>query len=374
MYNIIAVDDEIFSLKRFEHIIQKESRVKLSASFTNGMDALEYIKNNTVDIAFLDIEMPVINGLELAERILEIDPYVSVIFVTAFDQYALEAFKAHAIGYLLKPLDIKDFSKEIDSLEHSKKPRDPKEASNPLAEQSSKKLTVKCIGQFSCYAENQPDKPVTFRTAKTAELFALLINKYKSPLSKYAILDTLFPDMDYEKSTKIFYVSCSYLRSAFSKIGVGEILVRDNDTYRIDISIMDCDYINLLDNEPNISNASIETLEKLASLCNGEYLMGRSFDWALETKAYLETLSRRILVALSDAYIDNDNFLEAMQVLEKFLINDPCNEEVVEKLITLYVDDGQASKARAVYNTFATKLKEQFGLKPSEHITKLIQN
>ena len=373
MYRIIAVDDELLSLKRFEHLVKNEGRVSLEKTFSNPNDVLPYLSENKIDIAFLDIEMPGLDGLELAELIQEKDPYVSIVFVTAFDHYALDAFKAHAMGYLLKPLDMKEFSKIIDNLLTFKAPRESEALANTTVEKEELKLVVNCIGQFSCYINTNPDNAITFRTAKTAELFALLLNRYNMPISKVSILDILFPDMDYEKSTKLFYVSCSYLRNTFSKAGIQDVLLRDNDNYRINQAVIDCDYITLMENEKRLSELSIDELVNLSSYCNGEYLMGKAYDWAYETKAYLETLSLRILNTLADLYIQDDRFLEAMQVLEKYLIIDPCNEDNVEQLMTLYIDNGQTAKAKAIYNTFSAKLMEEFGLKPSEAITKLLE-
>jgi two-component SAPR family response regulator len=370
MYRVIAVDDEALAIRRFEHIVQKEDRLNLVATFTDSNKALEYVKNNKIDIAFLDIEMPSPNGLELSELLLEADPYISIVFVTAFDQYALEAFKAHAIGYLLKPLDLKDLKAQVDQIARTKQPRE--DLAEESAPSDSKQIVVHCIGQFSCYCAGNEKEPVSFRTAKTAELFALLIQHYNAPMSKYSILDAIFPDTDDEKSNKLFYVSCSYLRSAFTKYGITELLIRENDSYRLNTDIVECDYINIVKASDKMNSMSLEELEALAKQCNGEYLMGRAYEWAFETKTYVETISRRILLSLSDAYIDEGRDLEAAQQLEKYLIADPCNEEIVERLMTLYADLGQMNRVRAIYDTFKAKLFEQFKLKPSKNIRALL--
>lgn len=104
MFQVIAVDDEQNALNRFERLISQDSRLKLLSTFTKPTEAAEFVKNNQVDIAFLDIEMPGMTGLELAEVLQDYNPYIEIVFVTAYNQYALEAFRAHATGYLLKPL------------------------------------------------------------------------------------------------------------------------------------------------------------------------------------------------------------------------------------------------------------------------------
>jgi len=372
MYRIIVVDDEMLALKRFEHIVQKDNRVKLIQSFSDGQSALDFIKDNTIDIAFLDIEMPEINGLELANKMQEIDPYINIIFVTAYDQYALEAFKAHAIGYLLKPLDINAFSEQVGQFARNAEPRKLKSVSSDESP-TQKRLIVKLLGQSICYDESSPNTPITFRTTKAYELFALLVHHYKTPLAKFTILDTLFPEADYDKANKLFYVSCSYLRSAFSKLNYPEVLIRDNDNYRINTSILDCDYITLLESEKKLADMSTKELIELSLLCAGEYHMGKSYDWALETKAYIETLSRKILLSLADAYIADGNTLDAISTLEKCLMNDPLNEEVVDKLIRLLINNNQLSKARAIFSTFESKIQDELGLDPNPALRKLLK-
>lgn len=374
MYRVIAVDDELISLKRFEHIIQKESRLELIQTFSDPLSVPEFISNNPVDIVFLDIEMPEMNGLELAEKILEIDPYTNIIFLTAFDQYALDAFQAHAIGYLLKPLDIKSLSGQINILEKKYSPRENIVKKENVTASSVKPLTVRCLGQFNCFPTDNENEPISFRTAKTAELFALLIHHYKTPISKYSILDNLFPDMDYEKSNKLFYVSCSYLRSTMSKAGINDVFIRENDTYRINTAIVDCDYFTLMDNEGNILSDKIELLQKLGDLCNGEYFMGKSYEWVFETRAYVETLSKRIFTNLANAYLKRQDTERAIQTLEKCMIIDPCNESVMYSLINVYMETNQLSKARASFQTFRTKLMDQLGVEPSKNIVDLIKS
>lgn len=370
MYKIIAVDDEPISLKKFEHIICKEPRVELVASFVDPVEALDYIRRNPIDIAFLDIEMPNLNGLELAERIGEIDPYVNIIFVTAFDQYALDAFKAHAIGYLLKPLDIREVSLHIDKLTLNKSPR----VAKPMpTETKIKKLTVKCLGQYSCYASESPDENILFRTAKTAELFAFLVHHYKSPVTKYFILDSLFPDIDYEKSNKLFYVSCSYLRSAFSKYNIVDVLIRENDSYRINTAMIDCDYINFMNYYERLNELTLDELKDASDQYNGEYLLGRSYEWAFETKPYVENLHERMQFRYVDLLIEDNRTDEAISILEKFLTNDPLRENTVSKLMTLLVKNGHKDQAVSVYQTYEKKLKEQLDMTPSPSLKNIIK-
>ncbi len=147
MFRVIGVDDEKQALDRFERIMKQDARVLVTGTFTRVEDAAEFVRRNPVDVAFLDIEMPGRSGLELAERLTEENPYIEVVFITAYDKYALQAFQAHAIGYLLKPLDIDEVSRQIDNFARKLGYRQ-----KPIC---SGYLTIKCLGQYLCYVDGE---------------------------------------------------------------------------------------------------------------------------------------------------------------------------------------------------------------------------
>jgi two-component system response regulator LytT len=108
--NCIAVDDEPLALGLVCAFIEKTPFLHLVGSFSNGIDALQAIQESPVDVAFLDIQMPDLTGLELA-RIVERAPEKApkIIFTTAFNQFAHEGFKVDALDYLLKPFNYEEF-------------------------------------------------------------------------------------------------------------------------------------------------------------------------------------------------------------------------------------------------------------------------
>jgi DNA-binding LytR/AlgR family response regulator len=104
----IAVDDEPFALKLIADDIRKVPFLELVKTFSSGLEAIEYLKKESVDLLFLDIQMPVLKGTELI-RILQNPPLV--VFTTAYEQYALEGFELNVIDYLVKPVIFERFLK-----------------------------------------------------------------------------------------------------------------------------------------------------------------------------------------------------------------------------------------------------------------------
>ena len=108
MIKCIVVDDEPLALRQMVAYIEKTPFLQLSGKFTNSLILKEFLKENTVDLLFLDINMPDLNGLELAKS-LNNPP--KIIFTTAYSEYAIEGYKVNAVDYLLKPIEYDDFLK-----------------------------------------------------------------------------------------------------------------------------------------------------------------------------------------------------------------------------------------------------------------------
>lgn len=101
---VMLVDDEALSIELMRSIVEKASGFSVVAECFNGREALARFQREAFDIVFMDIEMPGISGLEVVQK-TQADVLPAVIFATAFDQYACQAFDLHAVDYVLKPFD-----------------------------------------------------------------------------------------------------------------------------------------------------------------------------------------------------------------------------------------------------------------------------
>jgi len=109
--NCIIIDDEPLARSEMRSLIAEISNIDILGEFSNAPSALEFLKDNDVDLIFLDIEMPMVTGLEFAEML----PKKSlIIFTTAYSQYALKSYELEAVDYLLKPIDPQRLEKAIE--------------------------------------------------------------------------------------------------------------------------------------------------------------------------------------------------------------------------------------------------------------------
>lgn len=106
--NCLIVDDEPLALDLLEAYVKRTPFLNLKGKCSNALEVLQVLKEQEVDLLFLDIQMPELSGLELSRLI---DNRIKIIFTTAFEQYALEGFKVDALDYLLKPISFPEFLK-----------------------------------------------------------------------------------------------------------------------------------------------------------------------------------------------------------------------------------------------------------------------
>lgn len=225
----IAVDDEVLMLGALVAAIQASPDISEVARFSCCEDALEYVKNNPVDIAFLDIHMRGMGGLALAEKILFACPDCKIVFCTGYEEYALSAYKLHASGYLLKPVSAQDVQGEIDNIRGIR--------------QNQKPLEVKCFGNFEVYTKGEK---LTFKRSKTKELFAFLVDRNGAGVSVAEIGAALWEDNDEQKNHNYIHQLFRDLRQTLEAIGMEDVFQRNNYLYSINPAKLDCDYFRHL--------------------------------------------------------------------------------------------------------------------------------
>ncbi|AWB64987.1 DNA-binding response regulator [Saccharobesus litoralis] len=165
----ILVDDEPLARKGLSIRLQAFSDIDLQAECANGIEALAAVKEFEPDLMFLDIQMPEINGFELLQKLEELDqPLPLVVFVTAFDHYALKAFEVHALDYLLKPLDDERLKETMDKVRgYIEQQNDAQQKANLV------RLVSEVTGENSDEILKQLAEGVPLKTRKYSDVIAI---------------------------------------------------------------------------------------------------------------------------------------------------------------------------------------------------------
>ena len=247
---ILLVDDEELQLIRLEKICKKIKPEDEYFIYTNPVKAFREVKDINIDIAFLDIEMPGYNGVEMAKRLIGINPQINIIFVTAYDDYAIDAYKLHASGYIMKPVSEEDIKKELDGLRYS------------VEKQNNEKLIqVKCFGNFEVFKDGVPLK---FHRQKSKELFAYLVDREGAATNMNELNAILW---DEDKNSYLRNLIAD-IQDTLKEVGASDVFIKRYNECFIDVSKIDCDAYEYKKNNPEAIRAY-----------RGEYMI--QYSWAM---------------------------------------------------------------------------------------------
>ena len=256
--NVIYVDDEAMQIKNFCLTVEGMRRIDHLETFEKGQDALEWVKEHPVDVAFLDIEMPVMNGIELAGKLKDINKNIKIVFVTAYTQYALDAFGVDAIGYLLKPYTSEDVEKELTKAYY-------------VRDIPKTQIQIKTMPNLQICVDGNP---LILGQTKQVELLAYFIDRGEEGVSKIDAMETLW--MGYSTES-VYWTTMSRLKSMLDEAGISNLIVSKGQAKYINMSIVDCDLYRMQSGEESAINDY-----------NGKYL--EEYVWAAERKKQLDRI------------------------------------------------------------------------------------
>lgn len=258
----IIVDDELLAIKQFEMECKRLPWVNIVGKFQNAREALEYAGREEIEAAFLDIELPEMNGILLGKKLRDLYPKLVVIFLTGYDNYTLDALYMKADYYLMKPYSSKDF-------------RDMMENARLLIRRQKKRVFVRTLGRFDLIID---DQVVDLTNAKAKELLALCVDHKGGHVSMEEAVDKLWEDRIYDERVKNLYRKATMsLRKVFQEYGLEEVFVNKRGSCNINPELMDCDYFEVL--EQKRQNLDYK------NMIVGTYMP--EYSWAEETNAQL---------------------------------------------------------------------------------------
>jgi len=356
------IDDEQPSLDEIAWLLKQYSDFELVGLETNPLRALDAIVKCPPDVIFLDIDMPKLDGLELALRIQEKCPGVIIIFVTAYTQYALESFKAHPFDFLLKPVRQARMDDCICHLRKHYALLHPDEAAKCG-------LTIRCFGSFELNCETD----VKWSTRRVKELLLYLIGKNGFPASKSELLGVLFGGQDNKNTVHNLYMTIYRLRNLINTIDPKHKLIRLTEDNTLIISPGVCDFTDFMRfsrENPVITEENATEAKQALNLYRGIYLEKEGFEWASESANEAEIEYERIALGLSNCHIAAGRLQEAESVLTALLQRNALCEEAHILLLDLTLQAGNRDAYLARYEQYARIMKKELHMKPSTRYSK----
>lgn len=362
----VCIDDEKLALDFMTHLLEKVDNIEIVGAFLHAKEGLAFILEKTVDVVFLDIHMPEMDGLQLAEKILEKKPYVDIVFVTAYNEYAVSAFDLNAIDYLMKPVKMERLQKTINRLEKE-------QATKPAVEEKTNQLHIRLGNNVSFALEDEPFEPLKWRTAKARELFLYLLQNSDTLVHKGSLMEQLWGEDELDRGYSILYTTVYNVRKALQTYAEHIELQNTNDGYMLNLHHVEVDlheWEKQVKNLPDdVNEDTIEQYVNTMALNSGPYLAEYDYIWIEAEKQNLENLWYVTAEKIANYYVTTKQTTEAIDWLEQIAQRIPELEETHLALMEIYAKDGQHHLVQQQYDEYV-KVQRSYDLRPGPKVRK----
>ena len=261
---ILAVDDDKTALGKIKDILKKTVPDATCYYFDSSLSALAKAREEEIDVAFLDVKMPELNGIDLGRYLTELNPYINLIYISEHTDYAYEAMRIHASGYIKKPGTGTEVQSELKSLRF------------PELRKKYKRVFIQTFGNFEIFVDKEP---VEFKYKRTKEVVAILVNNRGAQTTNGEIVASLWEDDgDPEKKSSYLYNLRQDLQNTFSKLKLEGIILKQHGSMAIAKEKVDCDLFDWLENKASSKYAY-----------TGDYM--NQYSWAEDFHAELDEIA-----------------------------------------------------------------------------------
>ena len=265
---ILAVDDEYFALELMKRALDEVAGGETIYPCRDVKSALEVARQNKIDVAFLDIHMPEMSGIQLALELKRLNPKVNIIFATGFSEHMKEGIDLRMSGYIMKPVTPEAVRVELENLR------------NPIEWRSERRVKILTFGNFEVLVDGEPLK---FERKQAKEILAYLVDKRGTSATYAELAAMLWEDEDYDRTKqKNLQVYMASLVKTLVGVGINDLILKNRQGILVNTRIVDCDYYRFLEGDVRAINSF-----------TGQYMS--AYSWAEFTVGYLENQINKIM-------------------------------------------------------------------------------
>ena len=261
---ILAVDDDARDLRQISEIVAALQPEAELLGFESSLEALAEARKREIDVAFLDVTMPELGGLDLGQYLRELYPLVNLIYLSESGASGYEALALHSSGYIIKPATRENVKRELEDLRH------------PDEQKRHKRVFAQTFGNFELFVDG---KPVAFKYSRTKEIVALLVNNRGAQTTNGEIIATLWED-DGDPEKKISYLSNlrQDLQNTLTRLKLTGIILKQRGSLAIAADRIECDLYDWLEKKKDSKYSYL-----------GDYM--NQYSWAEYIHAELDEIS-----------------------------------------------------------------------------------
>ncbi|WP_248929235.1 response regulator [Paenibacillus hamazuiensis] len=368
----MLVDDESLALMQLSKMLKEIAGIEVVGEYLDPLLAIEAAGQLQPDVVFLDIHMPEILGLKAAELLQEICPAAEIVFITAYDDYAVQAFELNALDYVLKPLQRERLAKTVQRLMMSAQAgRKEEEAGRPML--------IRCLQTLQFEPPGVEPETLKWRTSKAQELFSYLLHHRGQLVRKGVLLDLLWPDFDLAKAMTHLYTTIYQVRQDLKRagadvrirsLGVQDGYILDTAQVRIDVEEWEKGIRQLA----AVSKDNYRAHQRLLDMYRGDYFADSGYLWAENERQRLRMLWLQHAQLLGEFYIKEGMPAEAITVYHRVQQQYPYFEESYFALMKLYDVLEERTAVEEQYKNLVQLLEQELDASPSNRIAEWYEN
>lgn len=367
---VILVDDEPLALQYLERQLKKLDQlpIEIVGTYMDASEGRKEILAQEVDIVFLDISLSELSGIELAEQLLERKPYLCIVFVSGYHEYAVHAFELNAVDYLVKPVQMDRLAKTMKRLQERIAIRGEK----PPVQQRPLKMTMFRQVMIEHPHQDGQYSLLQWRTSKAQELFIYLLQHRGQLVRKSILIDLLWTEFDMDKAYPQLYTAIYHIRKTLEPYNRRLQITNTTEGYVLNMENIQLDievWEEWLAASPAISAKSIDRHIEVLNLYTGDYLQEYDYWWAESERQRYKRMWLGMSYSLADWYFNHGRMEEALFYHTSITKHHPLEERAYYSLMQIYALLNNGAQVHLQYSIMSKVLKEEMNVEPSSYIT-----
>ncbi|OBR93302.1 transcriptional regulatory protein YpdB [Clostridium ragsdalei P11] len=356
---VIIIDDDKAMLLILKRIFNKIQGVEVINIFNSSSNVLEFLKEFSIDMVFLDINMPGENGVELAKKIKKANSIIDIVFITSYREYAVEAFDICAFDYIVKPVLSERLQRTIS--------RALKKRSLLVEKALAKEKNISVYLFGGIDVSSQRLGTVKWPSTKSMELFAYLLLKEGRKVPKNIIIEDIFPGMPLKNAENYLKTAVYQIRKVLEHHDSKLLLTSSNGDYRLECSDFYVDFMDFREKIQKLEKIDASNLQKaldVEKMYVGDLLGDRSYYWSmLEREKYLNQYLN-LIKKLGKYYFDNGDMEKASYILKKLIKISPLQEEANCLFMKVLAVQKNKKSLTKYYEGYVRMLKRELDICP----------
>jgi two-component SAPR family response regulator len=328
---VIVIDDEKAMHIVMNRFLSEISGVVVVGCYQNAAQALEQVRQEAIDLVFIDIMIGQDHGLEVARQLRSTHSEIDIVFVTSHKEFAIDSFDSYPLDYMIKPVSKSRLEQTI--MRAAARIREK----STIEDGPTGKLMVRAFGGFEVRSEQVG--LAKWISKKSMELFAYLLMHRGRPVSKSRIIEHIYTDTPQKNAATYLNTNVYQLRKTLHALGHKNIIVHSQEQYWLLLDHIEIDYVQFEDQVSQFTAIESDHIEKALAcekLYAGELFEDRSYEWSITEQIRLHKLYSQFTKQLSRCLLTHRRAEQATLLIKKLLLSDEWDEDANLLLLQAY--------------------------------------